>query len=236
MLNFTYEDYLNRASKMIAEGSFPSKAAQKDVFQDLARAFDRILDMQDRQALEDAGYKWGDMIIDLHNLRDKHIEMLTVALGKEMAIKCYAIGTLRQIAKEMPIIKPAPKAKPAPTGNQATHQGTCQICGRIHKVNNVTGLVATHGYTVDYGYFNGACSGSSKLPLEVSCDALKQDIDGSQAYVEGLDPYGVTKAFRNGRERVIPNQSIIKMMMSHIENQQKRLEAWKPAELIKVGA
>lgn len=236
MFNFTHEDYLNRAGGIIGKGYFASKTEKKDVFQDLARAFDRILDMQDRQALEDAGYQWGDMIIRLHNLRDKHLEMLTVALGKEMAIKCFAISTLRQVAKEMPIVKPAPKVKPAPTGNQATHQGTCQICGRIHKVNNVTGLIATHGYTVDYGYFNGACNGSDKLPLEVSCDALKQDIVASQAYVEGLDPNGSTKAFSNGRERVIPNQSIISMMTAHIEDQKKRLEAWKPTELMKVAA
>lgn len=40
-----------------------------------------------------------------------------------------------------------------------THRGTCQACGRVHAVDNVSGLVAKHGYTVDYGYFNGVCTG-----------------------------------------------------------------------------
>lgn len=48
-----------------------------------------------------------------------------------------------------------------------THKGTCQICGRIHAVNNKTGLIAKHGYTVENGWFEGDCSGSGLKPLEV---------------------------------------------------------------------
>lgn len=51
---------------------------------------------------------------------------------------------------------------------KATHNGTCQACGRVQAVNNKTGRLAKHGYTVDYGYFSGTCSGSDKAPLEVA--------------------------------------------------------------------
>jgi hypothetical protein len=48
----------------------------------------------------------------------------------------------------------------------ATHNGTCQACGRQHAVNVKSGKLAKHGYTVDWGFFNGTCSGSDHLPLE----------------------------------------------------------------------
>lgn len=53
------------------------------------------------------------------------------------------------------------------TDRTATHNGTCQACGRQHAVNPKTGLLAKHGYTVDWGFFNGTCAGSDKKPLEV---------------------------------------------------------------------
>ena len=46
----------------------------------------------------------------------------------------------------------------------ATHNGTCQCCGSIQAVTK-RGL-ANHGYTVDYGFFNGICQGANKKPLE----------------------------------------------------------------------
>jgi len=53
-----------------------------------------------------------------------------------------------------------------------THKGTCQLCGRTHAVNNKTGVIAKHGYTVDYGFFNGTCGGSDFLPLQKDREEL----------------------------------------------------------------
>lgn len=47
---------------------------------------------------------------------------------------------------------------------KATHSGTCQCCGRVQKLPN--GRLSNHGYTVDWGFFNGTCGGSKELPLE----------------------------------------------------------------------
>lgn len=41
------------------------------------------------------------------------------------------------------------------TDRTATHNGTCQACGRQHAVNVKSGKLAKHGYTVDWGFFNG---------------------------------------------------------------------------------
>jgi hypothetical protein len=49
----------------------------------------------------------------------------------------------------------------------ATHNGTCQACGNVQAVNSITGNIHKHGYTVDYGYFSGVCTGADRKPLEV---------------------------------------------------------------------
>lgn len=48
-----------------------------------------------------------------------------------------------------------------------THRGHCQLCGSIQAIDNGTGRVAKHGYTVDGGYFSGICPGSGELSLHV---------------------------------------------------------------------
>jgi len=42
---------------------------------------------------------------------------------------------------------------------------TCQWCGRLQQAKN--GRLAHHGYTKEYGYFNGTCRGARELPFEI---------------------------------------------------------------------
>ena len=49
---------------------------------------------------------------------------------------------------------------------KATHNGTCQVCGACQAFNAKTGVIAKHGYTVDYGFFNGVCPGADSKPLQ----------------------------------------------------------------------
>lgn len=49
-----------------------------------------------------------------------------------------------------------------------THTGNCQACGREHAIDLVKGDIAKHGYTVDWGYFTGVCSGADMLPAQKS--------------------------------------------------------------------
>lgn len=69
----------------------------------------------------------------------------------------------------------------------ATHRGTCQVCGRIHRVNDKNGTIANHGYTVDWGWFNGTCRGSKNLPFEKSCELVKQSIEWSNDRIASLN-------------------------------------------------
>jgi len=56
---------------------------------------------------------------------------------------------------------------------KATHNGTCQICGNEQAVNAKTGKIAKHGYTVEWGYFEGVCPGSNELPLQKGQSAAR---------------------------------------------------------------
>ena len=58
-----------------------------------------------------------------------------------------------------------------------THTGTCQLCGREHAVNEKTGVIAKHGYTVDYGFFSGTCRGAGYQPLQISRAHLDTNIE-----------------------------------------------------------
>lgn len=53
---------------------------------------------------------------------------------------------------------------------KATHNGTCQVCGRLQAVSRWR--IAKHGYTVKDGWFQGTCSGSRELPLEEDTTVL----------------------------------------------------------------
>jgi hypothetical protein len=54
-----------------------------------------------------------------------------------------------------------------PTLMKHTHRGTCQACGRPTAMQLRNDKLAKHGYTVEWGFFNGICFGSEAQPLEV---------------------------------------------------------------------
>lgn len=67
---------------------------------------------------------------------------------------------------------------------KATHKGTCQCCGAVQKLPN--GVLSKHGYTVDWGYFNGTCSGAGSLPFEKSKDLVDSFIDSAKRQIERI--------------------------------------------------
>jgi hypothetical protein len=70
--------------------------------------------------------------------------------------------------------------------NRATHLGLCQVCGARHKAGRHDKRLALHGYTVQFGSFNGSCRGSGELPFELSCDLVKWSIASAKEQVEKL--------------------------------------------------
>tara|TARA_Y100001951_G_C11280597_1_gene265098 strand:- start:892 stop:1740 length:849 start_codon:yes stop_codon:yes gene_type:complete len=58
-----------------------------------------------------------------------------------------------------------------------THRGHCQACGRVQAVDTHNNFIAKHGYTVDFGYFSGVCTGSNRKPLEVDKTFTEETIE-----------------------------------------------------------
>ena len=66
-----------------------------------------------------------------------------------------------------------------------THRGHCQACGRVQAVDTANNLLAKHGYTVDFGYFDGVCTGSDKKPLEVDKSFSEATIVEISEWIDG---------------------------------------------------
>jgi hypothetical protein len=68
---------------------------------------------------------------------------------------------------------------------KATHQGTCQSCGRLQKLPR--GRLSKHGYTVDWGFFNGVCGGAGYKPLEEERKHLDSTVLALRKHAEMLE-------------------------------------------------
>lgn len=83
---------------------------------------------------------------------------------------------------------------------KATHRGECQLCGRVQMLPS--GMLAKHGYTKTWGWFQGTCPGSGHLPYELSTDriasavsAVEGQIDALRANADAIDAQTGTKAW-----------------------------------------
>jgi hypothetical protein len=70
---------------------------------------------------------------------------------------------------------------------KATHYGICQVCGSRQKLPK--GVLAKHGYSVEYGFFNGVCFGAHHLPFEQSKDLVDQDIKRCNAEIQRISDW-----------------------------------------------
>jgi hypothetical protein len=70
---------------------------------------------------------------------------------------------------------------------KATHYGICQVCGSRQKLPN--GVLAKHGYSVEYGFFNGVCFGAHHLPFEQSKDLVDRDIARCRQEIDRIAAY-----------------------------------------------
>ena len=68
---------------------------------------------------------------------------------------------------------------------KATHTGSCQACGSTQKLPG--GKLSLHGYTVNWGCFNGMCPGAHHDPFEVSCALIQQFIENAKVSLESTE-------------------------------------------------
>lgn len=76
-----------------------------------------------------------------------------------------------------------------------THRAHCQVCGQQQAVDNETGMLAKHGYTVEHGFFEGECPGSKNPPIEVDhtmTDNIIGDLTRQADRIESKIESGIT--------------------------------------------
>ena len=172
----TFAYNLAVAKEMAAAESFPTKQAKKDCLTRIQRAYECLVEEVNRAALRAIGHHhWNVYPRELRHIHeDKHLKLLHAGLGWDKANSVTYLKGYQTQVKEMPVVKPAakPKAPARTTERQATHVGTCQICGRMHKVDVKTGRIASHGYTKQFGGHFNSCFGSNHMPYETHTDRL----------------------------------------------------------------
>jgi len=104
---------------------------------------------------------------------------------------------------------------------KATHEGTCQICGRLQKLPN--GRLSNHGYTVQWGFFSGTCFGAHGKPFEESTDLIlhmikqcKENIIKVKEEIEELKVAKGDKAWK------------------HVYDRRRGVMVWKHVQVIEV--
>src|SRR5579863_2290904 len=93
----------------------------------------------------------------------------------------------------------------------ATHYGTCQACGSQQKLP--AGVLAKHGYTTKWGFFEGTCRGSGERPFEKDYSLIEKFIGyaqtrlaSNQEFLAGLkarptEPKGWVHIYRTAKNR-----------------------------------
>lgn len=183
----TTEQRYNKVNQAIAAGEFYTKTAKKEMTETTQRLFDDLLKQSNpyNNSLPLSKEEIRELIFDLtHDLRfvrENHYKVL--AQLKMPVEKVAELKTLDDKIRSMPVVKKEKqKVEIKFTERQATHLGTCQVCGCMHKVSKDDGTIAKHGYTVDWNTFNGICQGSNHLPFE-------QDKKVKIAYILDLEDY-----------------------------------------------
>jgi len=212
----SYSDYIMLAKKE-AEGGFFTKASQKEATRYLDDAFRNLL-VRDLPT----GKFYGETInylgqtlpvrpeligkeikhtpsVDIWNFKpEKHLHYFFEADQS----KACELSELWHRYKSMDIVKKVKVKKEVKfTDKQATHWGTCQICGKQHKADRKTNRVASHGYVMPWkwGGQYGHCEGSKHLPLELSCKAVEEQIRFLRVWIKKYTEMAVDGIF-NGQE------------------------------------
>lgn len=184
MMAHSFEDYIERATSMLADG-FTSEAARKNALDYVNRAFDftmsavgeALLKARDAGTMDDTSDAWRKLYYDrpaCHVWKEKHA-VLYAAFPHQVAQATHA-ATLRSTIKAAQLVaKQRPPHVVARERAEAAKARTCQICGR--QIFAEVGMIAHHGYQRPGGGTQTAsCPGARELPFETSRDRLRTHI------------------------------------------------------------
>ena len=233
----TYIDYKNQVSEIKTQVEtdkcFYTKTAKKDALETLSRAYERFVsENKDYHLGKSKGFDYWDVPSNLHQVKEKHVDIFQAFGINPQIVLLLAMD--RNYLKSFDVVKKVTEKKEyIATEKQATHLGTCQICGSVQKVNRSTGKLATHGYTKGYSFHMGECNGSRKDPYEISNTYLT-DFGGllieRRSEIEKNLAVENTLVF-NVRELRQEHRDITHYLLPRIK---KRFQNWRPSKLIPI--
>lgn len=229
----SYSYNLSVAHDMCAAEQFATKQAKKDCLTRIQRAYECLVAKPDRAALAQItrDIYFGVYPLELRHIRKaKHEKLLLAGVGNENTHRVFYLLGERERINAMPVVKPAPKPK-APartTERQATHLGTCQVCGRKHKVDVQSGRIASHGYHKNFGFHANQCFGSHSFPYETHTDRLEKWLDKLRLVLQkSVSQYHTAK--EQGDNAAAAKHSTYSATVRHnIEQTITRIAAHKP--------
>ena len=227
-------------------GQFFTKAAKKEAMRDLnhayyllrGEAFNNFADAVDREELYSS--MTNGMPYDLHLVREAKHKDVFEQYGDWEAIA--ELVHLRAFYNNQKVVaKPkAAKSEGRRTERSAKHWGHCQLCGRKHKLDVSDNRIADHGYTVD-GWRSGGCNGAFCLPIELSCEEVKNEIVRLKRRLEKYQemdrkgekvPEGqVTFGPRRGETIYGEPSKYIRWCENDIERLGEKVANWKPVAI-----
>jgi len=240
MSKFTYDYFRNKVIVAASRDSFPTKQAQKDALDNVSRAYSKLIDEPRKNTLSveesDGKRIWSDKVqvidvpFDLYLVREKHYPIIETIFGADPQ-EVKDLVELRSAIKAIPVVKPEPRVK-APAGpNSATHLGTCQICGKAHKVSLSDGTLAKHGYNVD-GQFMNECFGSDRLPYEKDKSLILKHMVGIIALIVEMSD-DEEQADNHHEKRMI--RAKIDRANLIVESLSRRADNWKERDLTPIA-
>ena len=108
------------------------------------------------------------------------------------------------------------------TEKSATHYGTCQSCGKQYKADVKTNRLAHHGY-IRKGIQMGGCRGRHELPLEKSCELVKERLAQIQHEIKRLQKVDDFFARTEIRALEVTEKRLI-----------KKIANWKETDQVKI--
>jgi len=225
---------LAKVDEAIEQKMFYTKVAKKQATEILNNLFSNATskEFESHDLSDEDRYSIScDIPFDLRFFKVKHIPLLNkLGIDPKFPLQLKDLDDLVRSLPVIPVVRKKVTFKA--TKNQATHLGTCQVCGRLHKVSRGevdSGLVAKHGYNVDNGYFNQVCYGAEQVPFEVSKDHKEKYIISLESTLDSLIR-GVSKTVSQGID-MRKTKIRIRMLESEIGYNKKQCKEWVKKDL-----
>ena len=113
--------------------------------------------------------------------------------------------------------------------SRASYSGSCQSCGAGQKLPD--GRLSLHGYSVQWGFFNGICPGSRGLPYEQSYDLIQRYVDSAKRQLTATEAFRTSLLFPATEPKGWKNEYV----PATVQDRRRGRYEWRLVEIVRVG-